>query len=657
MAKVTDKIKRIQRARKILPFKAKLKADKKKEVDYEIIVEQIEQEYQLSLTTALQRTQRWLERLTLYNNQVRDKTKVGYPLVYQIHQIVHANLFDDRLSVTFKGREEGDADNAENLTSLASFDYSEMQKDQHDEAWNFDAEIFGAGYSLFNNFDVATKTPIPQIIDPTIVLRDPMASSINGDRSGDGASRWFMYEFYATKYELEANPSYVNLDKLVMGNDELSSLTAKARRARNKAQGRPTLDNWENLTENYKYAVLRTFTHIGGELCLVELANNRTQVIRYQKMPKGWGIPVIKRNFSPIAHDWDGVSIMDLLEDKQRYGAKILNLAGELVQADLNGMWIYRGQGFRKNQDFNFKFGKWIEFNGKESLEDAAKPLQMKQVSQGAQYVMDWLAMAAQKAAGTPEVKQGAAGNNISTLGENLMISAGSDTRYSLTSKIYGWSERQFWYQYYKIYEEYFGKGMGAKIARLEGPFGTKWKSLYPKNLITVNSLGPDIEIESRVITEAKKAQQLQQVQVVLPIVQQNPQADKMYFDRKVFKLIWPKDEVERIFPVTNDEYQARDENDKLNDEEYVKVKVTDNHVVHLREHASAKDNKHTLAHIKAHRFMIEQKRALQGNPMSSVFPQMPEDQQNQQQQNGSQAKPNLVGGKPIQGAVAQPMQ
>lgn len=663
MAKITPTIKKLRRGRKTARFNASNKIEgngqgtnSDEDIDYDAIVQQIEQEYQLSLQSNYQWIERQIERLTLYNNQIRDKTKVGNPLVYAVHQVIHANLFDDQLTVAFKGRIEGDADVAENLTDLATVDADEMEKSQHDEAWNFDAELFGWGLSLFANFDTMTKTPIPQVIDPLIVLRDPMATSVNGDRNGDGAARWIGYEFYATDYELEANPEYFNLENLRYGNDELSSQTARARRARNKAQGRPTLDNWENLTENYKYAVLRWLTHIKGEKCLVELGNNRTEVIRITKLPKKWGFPFIKRNFSPIAHDWSGVSIFDLLEDKQRYGAKMINLAGEIVQADLNGMWIYRGQGFRKDQDFNFKFGKWIEFNGTQPLTDAAQPLQMKQVSQGVSYVMDWLTLAAQKAAGTPEVKQGANGPAQVTLGENEMVQAGSDTRYSLTAKIYGWSERQFWYQWYLIYEEYFTKGLGKKVALIEGAFGSTWKELAPKDLVTKNSLGPMVRIESRVISDGKKANQLNQVGLVLPMIQQNPQADIMYFERKVLKLIWPKDEVERILPVTSDEYKARDENEKLNTEEYVNVSVQDNHVVHLREHASAKENRYSLAHIRAHQKMIEMKRQLQGSPLGGVFPQMPEEQAATNAQQNPTQPTQVPGGKPLQGGTSQPM-
>lgn len=140
--------------------------------------------------------------------------------------------------------------------------------------------------------------------------------------------------------------------------------------------------------------------------------------------------------------------------------------------------------------------------------------------------------------------------------------------------------------------------------------------------------MGPHIYIESRKVGEQNKAKQLNQVGVVAPMVLQDAQADQTYFKRKVAKLIWPKDEVERIYPVTPDEYEARGENDKLSDDEYVQVKMEQNHVVHLREHASAKESDALIAHIKAHQYMIMQKRL-----RPDLFPQMPEDQQSQAQQ------------------------
>lgn len=658
--KVTPKIARVRSARKRRPFAAPENEQKIEQDAIDVLQQQVEQEFQLCLTFMRPKVDEWLRRLKLYNNQARDKNKVGYPLVYTVHQVIHASLYDDKIAQTFKPREEGDTDTAEQLNGISEYDRSEMQKDEIDEAWNWDAEIFGRGLLLFNDFDTQTKTPIPEVLDPTTFLRDPFAISVNGNRNGNGAMRFGGWEIYQTRAELDANPEYFNLDQLKYGNDEITSLTGKSRRARAEAQGLPSLSMWENLTTNYKYGILRWITHINGEKYLTEWGNNRTLLIRKQKLPwKYW--PIIDRPFSPISHDWDGVSIMDLLEDKQRYGAKIMNVAGELIQADLNGMWIYRGQGFKKNQDFNFKFGKWIEYNGTHALNDAAQPLQMKKVSDGVKYVLDWLDIASQKATGTPDIKQGQAQKGTDTLGENQEIIAGSDTRYSLTAKIYGWSEKKFWMQWYRIYDEYFSKGLGKKIARLEGAFGTKWAGkdglgLTRAEIICGNTMGPDIEIESVKVNEGKKARQLNQFNAIEPLVLQDPQADQMYYKRKKSKLIMPKDEVERIFPVTVDELEARDENDALNEGKYVKVRLEQNHIVHLREHASAKDTPHMRQHIKAHQFMILQKRAL-APQMPGLFPQMPEDQMAAAQQKNPNQQPNQPVGATPMGAPAAPMQ
>jgi hypothetical protein len=53
-------------------------------------------------------------------------------LLFTIHQTVLASLYSDRLSVEFNGREEGDEETAENLNSLANYDYDEMEKDSID---------------------------------------------------------------------------------------------------------------------------------------------------------------------------------------------------------------------------------------------------------------------------------------------------------------------------------------------------------------------------------------------------------------------------------------------------------------------------------------------------------------------------------------------
>lgn len=72
-------------------------------------------------------------------------------LLFTVFQTVFTALYDDRLSVEFEGKEEGDTDTAENLTDLAEHDYRVMQKDEADYEWIWDAWFFSRGLQLLND--------------------------------------------------------------------------------------------------------------------------------------------------------------------------------------------------------------------------------------------------------------------------------------------------------------------------------------------------------------------------------------------------------------------------------------------------------------------------------------------------------------------------
>src|SRR3990167_2142088 len=641
MKKVSDKIRNIRKVKRASEAEQEAAlAVKEPVVD---LVQQVTAEYELCWMFCRPRIQEWLRRLKLYNNQAREKDKVGDNSLYTIHQTLLASLYDDKLAVTFKGREEGDEDKAQNLNVLAEYDDDEMQKAEHDYAWDWDALFFGRGLSLFNDFDVTSKTPIPQVLDPTTFIRDPKATSVNGDRSEKGRMRFGGWEVRMTMEELKANEAYFNLDKLIKGNEDLMSLTSDATRQRDVAQGREDTANWETQTTNFHYQILRWFTLIGGVKYLVELANNRTLLIRKQKIPfLVW--PIIDRSFSPISHDWDGVSVADIIEDKQRFRAALINVAGDTAKADLNGMYLFHEDRFRKSQDFNFKFGKWIPVKGQGALQDAAQPLQMKQISNQVKFIMDFLDVSAKKAAATPELQQGQVSSEKRTLGELELVAKGTDTRYSLTAKIFGWSEKKFWRQWYAIYDEYFDSSLGEKISRLEGAFGTKWQPIRRSDIITGNTLGPDIEIESKVLSEARKVRNYQMWSNYALTAIQYPDTDKTYLLRKLGKLLMPKDEVERVIPLSVDEYEAKQAVEMLNNDEKPPLKLEQNHEVFIRMLAGAKDSPLTRAYIHAHVYLFMQARA---NPQ--MFPPNLAEQQAQLQAQMSrkQSQQQLTPGQP----------
>ena len=107
------------------------------------LIEQIQSEFKLAHDFINPKRKKWLIRLKLYNNQVRDDEAVGDPLMFTVMQTVMASLFDDKLITTYEPREIGDIETAQNWDTIAKYDYKEMDKAKLDYYWIWDTCFFG----------------------------------------------------------------------------------------------------------------------------------------------------------------------------------------------------------------------------------------------------------------------------------------------------------------------------------------------------------------------------------------------------------------------------------------------------------------------------------------------------------------------------------
>ena len=568
------------------------------------IAKQIEEEYQLCYLFMKPKIQEWLSRLRIYNNQKRAKDKVGDQTMFVAMQTILANLYDDRLNATANPREEGDVNQAENYGMLMDFDAGIMKKEIHDYHWDFDACFYGRGYSFMNDFDRESKTPIAEVLDPSNILRDPSCVALNGDIIGRNAARFWGTPVNMTKYEMKENGNFVNLGRLKKGKEEVNNTQADAQQARWDAAGYDNLSTKEEtLTENYQYRLLRWFTHIDGQKVIIWLANNRTLVVRVQKLAyKTW--PISERQIFPISHEYDGVSVPDLTEDKQRMKAVLINLGVDVAKADLYPMRVYDHSKIKNRNNLNFEFNKWIPSDGPPG--DAVQVLASKQISNSVEYIMTALTLAAEKSTAVTATQQGLLANKSNTtLGEIDLASQNSGTRFSLTAKIFGWSEKAFWNQHYWVYNENYKEGIDKKILRLVGAFGPKWLELGREDIIMGNPLGPDIEIESKIVSEGRKLRDYQQQQGYFMLALQDPEANRRYGLKHLGRTFLKKAEIDRLFPPTVDELEAEEENEELNKGNWVQVRPEQNHVQHKEKHAEGKDTDAMKAHIKAHNEML----------------------------------------------------
>lgn len=586
----------------------------KKKDPYKSLALQCEAEYDLAWKHQKPKKDVAEVRLKLYNNQKRDAKSVGDTTLFTIHQTVTASLYVDRLDAEWEAKEEGDEGVAENLDALSKNDYDDMEKDIIDYNWIWDAGFFGRGLVALEEYirdpDKNIYLPLPQNIDPIPFLRDPYAVSVNGDRKRRGAARFMGWEMKMTKADLEEHPHIfeeLTFSEINYGGGTRSILR-DAIEARTQAQGLQTLnkkESEETLGANAQYDITGWYTNyeMNGKVEKVKvwLANDRAKVIGIQILENDkWGI--IDRPLYPTSHDWDGTSTPDLVEDKQRARAVAQNLGLDAMKADLYPMYVYDSNKITNKKDLRFGFNKFIPVDAKgESIAGAIAPLVKARPNIGLiDFIYNSLDISAQKATATPDMQQGAVSEGQRTLGELNLVASKVDTRYSLSAKIFGWSEKRFWRQWYQLYKDNFSADIDEKVLRIVGAFGTKWRPLKKEDIVA--NIDPDVRIESRVLSRAKQLEERQALTEFFGIALQEPTANRRWGLKKLAKLNGlQKDEIDRLFPPTVDERIAEEENDKLSKNEPVAVEREDDHNVHLEVNNMAADTSAKFAHIRTH--------------------------------------------------------
>lgn len=568
------------------------------------ISEQIKQEYKLCYDDQQEKIKKNLRRLKLFNNQSRHETLVGDPLLFTVFQTVFSALYDDKMSIVFEPNEEGDIETAEDITALAEHDYNKMEKSETDYYWDWDTCFFGRGLLLLNDFDYEENMcPIPEVMDPMTFLRDPNASSVNGDARGRGAMRFGGREIALTKWQME-EMGYDTAD--LKKEREYDELLNEAKQQRAEAQGTQNQGFQDELIdENYEYTVLEWYTHVKGKKCIVSLGNRKSKVLRIVEL-EGDNFPIIDRALFPVSKDWDGVSIPDLIEDKQRARAKMLNLGMEAAMADLHPQYLYDKTKITNKADLDIKKNKAVGVNG--SVAGAFQPMQTaNSVSQQVQYIYNVLDIASQKAVSAPEIAQGVSPTEGRTATENELVASARGARMSLALAIWGWSERRFWNQWYNLYKQNYKDELGEKVIRIKGSMGNSFRKLTRENIIA--SKDPDITVKSKRSVEAKRKSDIQEYMQVAQLALQDPEANRKYIMRRLARLSNLKqDEINMMFPFTPEEIKAIDENDLLSDDKFVKVDPTDDDMAHLEQHQKAAHTPAKLAHIQAHKMMIKLK-------------------------------------------------
>lgn len=594
--------------------------DKQKE-----IIKQFQAEYKLGTDYLDDWYQTKERQLKLYNNQKKNKNLVGEPILFTVIDTLQSSLYDDKMTVGFLAREEGDTKVEEGLNALARYDYDEMDKEQLDRGIIWDFLFFSYAFVDMTGFDWNRKTPMPYLLDPLNTYYDPKAESVDGNKNGKGAMRFLGQTFMITRRELEKRKDvYFNTELLKSSGKSISDRLQLSHDARSDAAGKNQQLNDGLVGDNEEFKITEHRTWIDGKRYLIGLGNEGKTLVRFQEI-KGdtWGI--VAYRLWPQPHQFMGVAVTDLVEDKQRMKAVLLNTGIKVLKSSL-----YPNYAYNKNLVYNKRdlmkagFNKYIPV--KDNPNNVIAPLQTKGVDLAIfNYLMQEVDTQAQKATATPEIQQGINSKGKTTLGELQIQQSKVDTRYGLLVKSVIAGEKDFWKQWYFAYKNKFADAIAEKVLRIAGTTSPKFRVLTRENIIAVND--PDVQIDSSLLSEQAQMRIFSRWTSIAKIASADPTADKRFILKKATKSAGASsDEVEGAFPNTFDEDMAQKENEMLNGNKSVPVRGTDNHRVHIQIHRQANATKAAFAHIETHREAMLQQRV---HP--ELFPQQQQMQQGMQ--------------------------
>lgn len=568
------------------------------EEEYKALIEQVQSEVSISETFMRPKWDKWRKRIKLLNNQKRDDTAIGDPLIFPIFQTYIAALYNEEITTTFVPREKGDMDVAENLNALYEYDCVLMDKPRMSYEWKWSAAFFGRSLLYSFEYDTDTMTPAPEVINMMTFYRDPNAKSVNGDRRGRGAMRFGGRPILLTKREMEKSSIYKNTKDIIEGNAVNIELKSTAR-AIKEANGLYETEASEADGENKQFTVMEWLTWHKGKRVVIGTANGNSEIVRYTvlKDQQKWGIIDMTIFHDPLG--WDAVSLVELTEDKQRARARLINAQLNQVETNSNTMYAYDATKIESESDLSFAPNKHIPVEGDPT--GVIQPINRSQVSSESQYMIDMMSSLAEKATGASEIQQGALAGSGKTATEIATASQGAATRFALASAVVGWAEKAFARYWYKMYKMHFPDRVGEKVIRLTGLHGALGWRQVNKSDIELKA-DPDINVTSKVTAEAKKLKELNNFTNSFQMLATHPRVNKELLIERGARLNgWSDTELMFLIPPSPDVIQQRKENETLNENKFVKINQADDDYVHLNELQKAVENKATAAHRKAH--------------------------------------------------------
>ena len=496
-------------------------------LDKEVIIQEIADQINLGLNFVRTRREKLRNNIAKYVDQDKEDGKVGVNTLYASTQLYIAIKYSDEISILAKPRKFWDEEYADNITNLAEYDYSEMNLNRMRHAEFVDEALTGASIRKKAPYDVIRKCPMFESVDPMTWICDPFSDYVT-------EARWNFFEREIKLSELRELDVTEDEAEAQSIDTELQS----NRTYRNVAHG--TSDVTDE-TMNKIISCYQGFTYIEWKLYKVTISSALNELYEFEEVK-----PVTKEEkktgkvsmktvirvsyFSPTRWDPFGISMADLILDKQKAQSILMNL--RLIDAKFNTFGqinlvntdIVKDTSELTNPSINTK---WIGANaGNNSLSNAIYPVPRQSIMADSFNVSQELIRQIQLDTGIDSRSLWVQGDKNITLGESQQIQANANVIFGLWVEVSSWAEVDFWkHMWFRTYQENFSNS-DEKFIRLSSGFNTNQMIFRRDDFLWVEDI--DFSIESK-----KKAGQLREQMKIqfaakLPMILSDPNVPKI---------------------------------------------------------------------------------------------------------------------------------
>lgn len=616
--------------------------------------DEIQTKYQESFEFLQSRKKRQAAQLVLLSNMRRGDANISSTLMITLFDRIMASVYDDKIQAKFLPSQGLIQEQIDAYNMLAQSDYQEMDKSKLDYDWCWDALFFGRGYMETIRFDMKKKIMQPHVINPLNFGYDPYF---------ENPQEWRYYWKWLSKSKNEliklqnagALKYTGRIEDLPSGIDPyLWDYKVKRDQAREGIAPsiQPADADVFQVLEFFGYNKKgdktvfwtdKNFVHILYEKKL-DLKDGEEII-----MPDGTSVsmdskwPIVVKEAFRVPHSSIPISVADLIEDKHRAKAVILNLAYIAAKDEANPIYWYNDNVEDQSQLFSRQLNQHIKLTGQSDGNVSVGPVNKAPVMNPelTQFIRI-LEAEAEDPVGAGKPMSGAATSSKQTATVAALDQQLNDLAQSLQSKVMQFGEKEFWSQWFHRYALH-AKELKEKTANIIGVKGidsqiidlTLFRAEFP----------PGVQVYSAKEAEYKDLVKRREYSEQLPILAQTLDPEGMRnFYKHVYWPLFLQDPslITVMFPDTLDEIKAEGENEQLKDGIMPDVLDTDDHTAHIYIHMMLMPKTwEAWFHIDWHQKMLaEQKKQdmlaqqqdmsgnIQGNQQSGK-PQIGKDKKN----------------------------